>query len=54
MRQGADLADILGIQRAVLGPEHGPEAPEERPPTAGKAGTGGRSTSRPTATRRAG
>jgi hypothetical protein len=40
MRQGADLADILGIQRAVLGPEHGPEAPEERPPTAGKAGTG--------------
>ncbi len=31
MRQGTDLADILGIQRAVLGPEQGPAAPEERP-----------------------
>lgn len=31
MRQGADLADILGIQRAVLGPEQGPDAPEGRP-----------------------
>ena len=30
MRQGADLADILGIQRAVLGPGRGPEAPAER------------------------
>jgi hypothetical protein len=38
MRQGADLADILGIQRAVLGPEHGPDAPEERPPSPGQAG----------------
>jgi DNA-binding transcriptional MerR regulator len=28
MRQGADLADILGIQRAVLGPR--PEQPAER------------------------
>jgi DNA-binding transcriptional MerR regulator len=33
MREGADLADILGIQRAVLGPGQGPETPEERPST---------------------
>lgn len=33
MRQGADLADILGIQRAVLGPrpEQGEEAPTPSP-----------------------
>ncbi len=30
MRQGTDLADILGLQRAVLGPRDG-EAPEEEP-----------------------
>jgi len=33
MRQGADLADILGIQRAVLGPRAG-QAAEEGPSTA--------------------
>src|SRR5690349_20316772 len=33
MRQGADLADILGIQRAVLGPDKGPDAPQGRPST---------------------
>ena len=33
MRQGADLADILGIQRAILGPRPavGPEGPSDRP-----------------------
>ena len=40
MRQGADLADILGIQRAILGPrggeemEEGPAEPSDRPPAA--------------------
>ena len=33
MRQGADLADILGIQRAILGPRSD-EAPEEQAPPA--------------------
>jgi DNA-binding transcriptional MerR regulator len=37
MRQGADLADILGIQRAVLGPDQGPDAPEERPTSGSQA-----------------
>jgi DNA-binding transcriptional MerR regulator len=33
VRQGADLADILGIQRAILGPrpDVGPEGPSDRP-----------------------
>jgi DNA-binding transcriptional MerR regulator len=34
MREGADLADILGIQRAVLGPDDGPDGPQERPAAA--------------------
>jgi DNA-binding transcriptional MerR regulator len=37
MRQGADLADILGIQRAVLGPRTG-QAAEEVPSTAAPSG----------------
>jgi DNA-binding transcriptional MerR regulator len=32
MRQGADLADILGIQRAVLGPRPATTDEERRPP----------------------
>lgn len=36
MRQGADLADILGIQRAVLGPRSD-EPPDADPPESGRA-----------------
>jgi DNA-binding transcriptional MerR regulator len=43
MRQGADLADILGIQRAVLGPEQAGDLQE------GRRSTGARSGSQPPA-----
>ena len=36
MRQGADLADILGIQRAVLGPEQAGDLQEGRRSTGEK------------------
>jgi DNA-binding transcriptional MerR regulator len=39
MREGADLADILGIQRAVLGPQQGHDGPEDRPATNRVAGS---------------
>jgi DNA-binding transcriptional MerR regulator len=44
MRQGADLADILGIQRAVLGPRTGQaaEASEGPPPDGEPQGAEGR------------
>lgn len=38
MREGVDLADILGIQRAVLGPEQGPDGPEDRPSSGPRTG----------------
>lgn len=46
MRQGVDLADILGIQRALLGPRADGDAEDES-----DVGTGGPSTSEPAPTR---
>ena len=39
MRQGADLADILGIQRAVLGPEQAADLEEGRRSSGAQRGT---------------